>query len=546
MSSDIVTEVRSTTNLGYQAPKAACDECRRRKLRCDGKKPQCSVCLDSGVVCITTQRGVRGPKKGHLRALKSHIVQLEAMLEARPSPSQEELQGTTGNYDDRGFTWSGATGSAFVSTRPDSQHVPLSPILHAELDQLYFDRVHHSLPILHQKRYLSWSKSSNKSATRRCLQHSMWTIASLLSAHSSHMAETLYRETKQMLEYLTANEPSNANTELAQAWVLIVTFESMRTYHHEAWMSAGRAFRLVQGMRYHNLDRPGDDHLSSVQNGHYIELEERRRVFWMAYFLDHVISMRDNWPITLNEHVICTRLPAPDVAFQASNSEVGPFLSEAMTESTVKNLSAFNECLILSTVCGRSLLQTQRYHISKAYGDIPMDWTDHRKWLESVLIHRLQVLSQCYPSPSESFEPLLLFAHILGQATMIYCCKEMQDTTMQVADLSSANTDIFNHHNRALEASSTIIQFGSTLRELPFSKIHPLMPIPLFICAEFLYSDMHVSSQMHLRELFGLLRELKNVNNPDQSYLDLLPRSCVSKTTELLKGSVHNSISGTG
>lgn len=72
------------------------------------------------------------------------------------------------------------------------------------------------------------------------------------------------------------------------------------------------------------------------------------------------------------------------------------------------------------------------------------------------------------------------------------------------------------------------------------------MPIPLFICAEFLYSDMHVSSQTHLRELVDLFRELKNVNNPDQSYLDLLPRSCVSKTIELLKGNGIHSVAGSG
>lgn len=179
-------------------------------------------------------------------------------------------------------------------------------------DQLYFDRIHQSLPILHQKRYFSWSKSNNKSATRRCLQYAMWTIASLLSAHSSHMAEPLYRETKQMLESLTTNEPRSANTELAQAWVLVVTFESMRTYHHQAWLSAGRAFRLVQGMRYHSLDRPIDNHCPSALCDDLIEIEERRRVFWMAYFLDHVISMRDNWPITLNEHVVrdCIRVPS--------------------------------------------------------------------------------------------------------------------------------------------------------------------------------------------------------------------------------------------
>ena len=126
------------------------------------------------------------------------------------------------------------------------------------------------------------------------------------------MIEPLYQKTKQMLEHLSleANEKINLTTELAQAWVLVVIFESMRTYHQQAWMSVGRAFRLVQVMRYHEIDSPQDRKGSSSESsrmGDFTEIEEKRRVFWMAYFLDHVISIRDDWPITLNEHVV--RIP---------------------------------------------------------------------------------------------------------------------------------------------------------------------------------------------------------------------------------------------
>jgi hypothetical protein len=48
---------------------------------------------------------------------------------------------------------------------------------------------------------------------------------------------------------------------------------------------------------------------SSPQCGDFIEVEERRRVFWMTYFLDHVITMRDDWPITLSEHVVSGAIP---------------------------------------------------------------------------------------------------------------------------------------------------------------------------------------------------------------------------------------------
>ncbi|OGE58531.1 hypothetical protein PENARI_c001G09168 [Penicillium arizonense] len=311
----------------------------------------------------------------------------------------------------------------------------------------------------------------------------MWTLASLLPAHSRDLVGPLYQQTKQMLEDLSveADEHSSVSTALAQAWVLVC--------------------------------------------GDFIEVEERRRVFWMTYFLDHVITMRDDWPITLNEHVIGTRLPAPDAGFQSGSHGLGPFLSEAMTEAmtepTLKVRSSFNECLILATICGRSLLQSQRYHISKAYGDMTMDWTEQRRWLDSILTNRLQVLSQCYSASTESNDSLLLFANILGQETVIYFCKAMTDTAAGLGWMA--------------------LSMGiptSTLRELPFSRAHPLTPIPLFLCAEFLYNDMHNESfQPRLQELFHVLRELKNVNNPKQSYLDLLPRSCISKTAELFSHS---------
>lgn len=141
----------------------------------------------------------------------------------------------------------------------------------------------------------------------------MWALASLMSTQFRDMIEPLYEKTKEMLEHLSleANEKNNLTTELAQAWVLVVIFESMRTYHQQAWMSVGRAFRLVQAMRYHEIDSPhGRKGSFSSQMSDFTEIEERRRVFWMAYFLDHVISIRDDWPITLNEHVV--RIPISD------------------------------------------------------------------------------------------------------------------------------------------------------------------------------------------------------------------------------------------
>lgn len=57
-----------------QKPGLACEECRRRKLRCDRGKPRCEACADSNLNCFTTMsRPPRGPKKGHLKALQARI-----------------------------------------------------------------------------------------------------------------------------------------------------------------------------------------------------------------------------------------------------------------------------------------------------------------------------------------------------------------------------------------------------------------------------------------------------------------------------------------
>ncbi|KAI1171391.1 hypothetical protein F4777DRAFT_582961 [Nemania sp. FL0916] len=56
----------------------ACEECRRRKTRCNRQRPRCSSCQENGADCITMyQRPQRGPKKGQLQMMRSRIATLE-------------------------------------------------------------------------------------------------------------------------------------------------------------------------------------------------------------------------------------------------------------------------------------------------------------------------------------------------------------------------------------------------------------------------------------------------------------------------------------
>ena len=142
----------------------------------------------------------------------------------------------------------------------------------------------------------------------------MWTLAALLSTQHRAMVDPLYSSTKQILESQGAegSEPSGRDTEVLLAWVLVAICESMQTLHRQAWLNVGRAIRMVQGLRFHEIDSPRNPRNNprsqpanvASEADDLTEIEQNRRVFWMVYFLDHLFSIRNDWPVTLNEHVV--------------------------------------------------------------------------------------------------------------------------------------------------------------------------------------------------------------------------------------------------
>lgn len=64
-----------------QRPGLACEECRRRKARCDRARPICGSCIENGTACIVNEkRPQRGPKKGQLQALRSRVGKYRFVL----------------------------------------------------------------------------------------------------------------------------------------------------------------------------------------------------------------------------------------------------------------------------------------------------------------------------------------------------------------------------------------------------------------------------------------------------------------------------------
>lgn len=108
----------------------------------------------------------------------------------------------------------------------------------------------------------------------------------------------------------------------------------------------------------------------------------------------------------------------------------------------------------------------QQYNIRCAYGDDSLDPSVQHRWLDDILENRLQILSQYYPSPIETSDPILLFSNIMAQATVIYFCKGMRSVASDDHDGQLAQA----YEQRALGAAEKIIAYAQVLRDFHIFK----------------------------------------------------------------------------
>ncbi|PIA19022.1 hypothetical protein COEREDRAFT_27174, partial [Coemansia reversa NRRL 1564] len=56
----------------------ACDRCRRKKVKCDGRRPICTHCeaIDASCTYMDTTKK-RGPSKGYIDAIECRLHKLE-------------------------------------------------------------------------------------------------------------------------------------------------------------------------------------------------------------------------------------------------------------------------------------------------------------------------------------------------------------------------------------------------------------------------------------------------------------------------------------
>lgn len=99
----------------------ACEGCRKKKIKCDGSKPTCTNCGNSGAECVYTQvpRKPRAPKKRstNIGELENRLDRIESLLEAL-APGRNEPNGRHEGSNNSNFSNSNVAGDYYF-TQPN-------------------------------------------------------------------------------------------------------------------------------------------------------------------------------------------------------------------------------------------------------------------------------------------------------------------------------------------------------------------------------------------------------------------------------------------
>ncbi|KAI1152788.1 hypothetical protein F4825DRAFT_475670 [Nemania diffusa] len=516
-----------------QQPGPACDECRRKKVRCDRQRPKCGLCHASGVECrIAALRPTRGPKTGYLKSLRDRIETLEvellrsrqgergltpmnevssneditcgfefdpndwnfqAMISARTelgatsvelspfavSPTLLQYTDDAGNDVNNDVRLSDVVQSGtFIEAQKIFAALHISTAMQADLDQLYFDRLHGCIPILNQRRYLS----------------------------ETQQPDPLYKNTRRVLEALDMRTSSSQETDLeqVQAWLILATHEFMHVSFHRAWSTLGRAFRTIQLREFQDTDAVD----MVEEQGDLITTEMKRRTFWMAYCLDRFFSLRNGGHMTFGDQN-GTRLPAPEADFQHGRPNCMGFLQDTLAMGDLGPLrSLFVECILVAALSGH-VLNHRHFCVGAALNQNASQscWGQHEQ-ISITSLNRIGIFCASYPPNLQELDPMLIFVNMMWQSAVLY-----RDglTRLKLSQCDERETGLAPHL-RASAAVAEMIKLMTIISQMNVFKIHPLTQMPLSICTEIL--DLHPGTgdlfNQKMQDIIGVMHGCRN------------------------------------
>ncbi|KAI1503217.1 fungal-specific transcription factor domain-containing protein [Biscogniauxia marginata] len=559
----------------------ACMICRKRKLRCDGVKPSCSTCTRLGHSCAYDEvRKKSGPKRGYVKALEERLKQVEELLKTQepsttaaspdhasktPTVAFEQTRsqqaaatasfhvanppiGIAGDRDmdrwhfngespqaggledfnfagsmpmpingmDPSFTWE-MIGLGLEEPLPPQETID-------ELHQMYFEKIHPSLPMIHKFRYLAAMNLAPNQRPPVALRYAIWTLACSLTDKYGNLKDLFYQRARKYIEadYIKGYGEHLISVAHCQTHILLASYEFKMMYFPRAWMSTGSAVRLAQMMGMHRLDGTGLDVKQCLPPPRdWTEKEERRRTFWMAFCEDRYASIGTGWPMSVDERDIMTNLPSSEEAFSLSRPEQSQTLADSMSPAGAAKLSSFGGVVLMACLFGRNLVHLHRPDVEDRDHDMNGEfWKRHRN-MDNILLNT----SLCLPShlklPSGLANPNIVFTNMnihtsticLHQAAIFKADRNRLPPTV------SAESKV-----RCITAANEIASIMRMVSHLDLSAMNPFMSFCLYVAARVFVQYLKSrpddgQTADSLRFLLAAMNALKKKNPLTESFL---------------------------
>ncbi|KHJ31549.1 putative fungal specific transcription factor domain-containing protein [Erysiphe necator] len=447
----------SNTNQKALEKTISCVSCRKRKLKCDRIKPKCGTCVRLRHECEYPERrrnlGAKRARSSKEKEIEARLAQLETRLNSEgkcdiisPDAAAPRLERNWNMGIDLNLAIDGRPLLTSIETSPPisgfSQmpkettsninkellslglQEPLPPdYMIKELYHIYFTLYHPSMPIIHQARFYMSLERPIQTRPPICLCYAMWTLATTLSPKYADYEDIFYERARRYLERaeMKGHGESFVSLYFAQAWGLVCNYEARKMYFSRSWMSTGRMVRLVQMLGLWRLDydeADAKDYLPPPKD--WVELEERRRTFWAAFYSDRFASSGSGWPMIIQEHEVFTNLPSSEEAFESGIPEKTVSLVEAFSLEGVSRISVYAGVLLTSAFFGQFFQHvrgTGPSHHPEDYQNGEF-WKRHRK-MENCLNNTFIYLPEALRLPAGRRDMNVIFLHMNIQASII-------------------------------------------------------------------------------------------------------------------------------
>ncbi|KAL1849414.1 hypothetical protein VTK73DRAFT_9880 [Phialemonium thermophilum] len=374
---------------GLKRNAAACQRCKRRKQKCDGRLPVCGNCAASDASCIPSERLViRTDTRDESAELRDHIARLEGeVVSLRKQLAQEQqthaqlaqhIRARDGDrcngptYDDDipdrarllrptfvpheqrdpGFRtfwsspwllWEEETIAQQISNTVDPDDIPMDAY-GPELIDVFFTRHWPQWPILHrgtfmQQHYEPLVRGKGSNVVSSFQVNMVFAIAA--STVGGMQDRSLSHHQFFRIAVRDLNRVRNADDlDCIQCLLLLCIYATHEPQAVNMWYATGLTLRLALGIDLHRLE--------TINLQPFFRAEMMKRIFWGVYVMDITMSIMMGRPLGIQDADITTPLPCQITDDQLWKLHAAPMATGAASEAD--DTSAFIHMIQLSRI----------------------------------------------------------------------------------------------------------------------------------------------------------------------------------------------------